>query len=47
MSQVIVVASGKGGTGKTLFTSNLGAVLALRGKRVVLVDMDRRFSQPG
>ncbi|MCR5134294.1 MAG: septum site-determining protein MinD [Clostridiales bacterium] len=40
MGNVIVVASGKGGTGKTLFTSNLGAVLAMRGKRVVLVDMD-------
>lgn len=40
MGNVIVVASGKGGTGKTLFTANLGAILALRGKRVVLVDMD-------
>lgn len=40
MGNVIVVASGKGGTGKTLFTANLGALLALRGNRVVLVDMD-------
>ena len=38
--EVIVVASGKGGTGKTVFASNLGAQLALLGKSVVMVDMD-------
>jgi len=36
----IVVTSGKGGVGKTTTTANLGAALALRGKRVVLVDAD-------
>ncbi len=36
----IVLTSGKGGVGKTTTTANLGAALALRGKRVVLVDAD-------
>ena len=40
MSEVIVVTSGKGGVGKTTTTANLGCGLALRGKRVVLVDGD-------
>lgn len=40
MSQVILIASGKGGTGKTFFASNLGALLAMKGKKVVLIDMD-------
>ncbi len=40
MSEVIMVASGKGGTGKTMFSANLGAVLAQAGFRVVLLDMD-------
>ncbi|MBV9645967.1 MAG: septum site-determining protein MinD [Candidatus Eremiobacteraeota bacterium] len=36
----IVVTSGKGGVGKTTTTANLGAALARRGERVVLVDAD-------
>src|SRR5580704_5161654 len=36
----IVVTSGKGGVGKTTTTANVGAALAKRGKRVVLVDAD-------
>lgn len=40
MSHVILIASGKGGTGKTFFAANLGASLAMSGKKVVLVDMD-------
>ncbi len=40
MGKVIVVTSGKGGTGKTLFTANIGALLAVDGKKVVLIDMD-------
>lgn len=40
MSHVILIASGKGGTGKTFFASNLGALLAMKGHKVVLIDMD-------
>jgi len=36
----IVLTSGKGGVGKTTTTANLGAALAKRGKRVVLIDAD-------
>jgi len=36
----IVLTSGKGGVGKTTTTANLGAALAKRGQRVVLVDAD-------
>lgn len=37
---MIPVGSGKGGVGKTVFSANLGAVLAGKGKTVVLVDLD-------
>lgn len=40
MGKVILVSSGKGGTGKTMFSVNLGAVLAQREKRVILIDLD-------
>lgn len=40
MGKVIMTASGKGGTGKTTVTANIGAELAMQGKLVVLVDMD-------
>lgn len=40
MGKVILVASGKGGVGKTVFTSNAGAKLALEGYKVVLIDMN-------
>ena len=40
MGEVIVITSGKGGVGKTTTTANLGTALALRGKRVVLLDAD-------
>ena len=40
MGKVIVVASGKGGTGKTMVCANLGATLALEGHKVAVVDMD-------
>ena len=40
MSEVYVVTSGKGGVGKTTTTANLGAGLALKGSKVVLIDAD-------
>ncbi len=36
----IAVINQKGGVGKTTSTANLGAALTLKGKRVLLVDMD-------
>lgn len=38
--RAIVVTSGKGGVGKTTTTANLGAALALKGKRVLVIDAD-------
>ena len=40
MGKAIVIASGKGGTGKTMFAANLGATLARQGHKVVLIDLD-------
>ena len=40
MSEVILITSGKGGTGKSTFTANIGAVLAQQGYKVALIDMD-------
>lgn len=39
-SQVICVASGKGGTGKTVFTTNLAVALSKEGLRVLVFDAD-------
>ena len=38
--EIIVVTSGKGGVGKTTTTASLGAALALKGKRTLVVDAD-------
>ena len=38
MSQVIAVVSGKGGTGKTSFTTLTGMALAQLGKKTLLLD---------
>jgi septum site-determining protein MinD len=40
MGKVILVTSGKGGTGKTMFSVNMGALLAQHGCKVMLIDMD-------
>ena len=41
--RVITVFSAKGGVGKTTFSTNLGAYLASKGSRVLLVDLDLAF----
>lgn len=38
--EIIVITSGKGGVGKTTTTASLGAALALRGKKTLVVDAD-------
>jgi septum site-determining protein MinD len=40
MTKVFTIASGKGGTGKTMTTANLGTALALLGKRTIILDAD-------
>lgn len=40
MSKVILITSGKGGTGKTMFATNLGATLAQKGYKTVVIDLD-------
>ena len=40
MGSVIVMTSGKGGTGKTSLTGGLAVALALRGRRVLCIDAD-------
>jgi len=40
MARVIAVSNLKGGIGKTTTVVNLGAGLALKGARVLLVDVD-------
>ena len=40
MGQVITVVSGKGGTGKTSFTANVGMALAQLGHPTLCLDCD-------
>ncbi len=40
---LICVLGSKGGVGKTVSSTNLGAALATRGKRTVLIDLDLQF----
>lgn len=40
MAKIIAIANNKGGVGKSTTTANLGAALALKGQRVLVVDTD-------
>jgi len=40
MCEITAVTSGKGGAGKTMAASNLAAMLAMSGQRVLLIDMN-------
>ena len=45
--EMITVLGPKGGTGKTITSSNLSVALALEGKSTVLVDLDLQFGDVG
>jgi pilus assembly protein CpaE len=47
LGRLITVLGPKGGVGKTLTTASLGAALANKGRRVVLVDLDLQFGDVG
>ncbi|MDH4187378.1 MAG: P-loop NTPase [Nitrospira sp.] len=40
MATIVSIASGKGGVGKSVVSANLALLLAKRGKRVILADLD-------
>src|SRR5205823_11195836 len=47
IAPMVCVLGPKGGTGKTLVATNLAVTLAMRGERVVLVDLDLQFGDVG
>ena len=46
-AKVYTIASGKGGTGKTTTTVNLGTSLSLLGKRTIIIDADIGMANMG
>lgn len=44
MGYSIAIASGKGGTGKSVISTNLGVVLAKAGKNVLILDADLKMA---
>ena len=43
MDKVILITSGKGGTGKTVLTASIGCALARQDKKILLIDMNFGF----
>ncbi len=43
MGMITAITAGKGGAGKTMFSVNLASCLAMRGEKILLIDMNSGF----